>query len=349
MNTQILCIAANLGERLRIERAFLEVGYSMETCDDPSHARHPLHAYALAVVDGSLADGRALDLLASLRSTPAAADLPVLVLSEDIEVRWRFAALRAGAQDCVGKPCDPQHLAARAISMLNRRLGLASVRAPSGARRILAVDDSATYAYALKDELRKDNHDVALALNGREALDFVAVQVPDLIILDVFLPDLNGIEVCAKMRQNAMLRHTPVLILTGREKSAVRERALQAEASDFAVKSRDLESIRLHARRLISSEDRPAPSSRQGPPSATLSAAPKPALLDKVAAASGLSAMVGRSAVEGACRRAGIDPATLTAEELQRVLPELERVLRLFLPPETVDARVAGIAKLTGA
>jgi hypothetical protein len=56
--------------------------------------------------------------------------------------------------------------------------------------------------------------------------------------------------------------------------------------------------------------------------------------------------MVGRPALERACRRAGVDPARFTTADLQRVLPEIESTMRTFLSPEVVAARMAEISKL---
>jgi len=225
----VLCVGANLVARQRIVADFDAVGYAVDACGDQTLARLPLGAYALAIVDATLSDGSGLRLVASLRA--AAPALPILVTSDQIEVGWRLKALEAGAVDCVGKPCDPEHLLARALAALHRgrdpgaEAPKPAAHSASVAREILVVDDSATYAYALNDELRKDGHDVALASTGREALAFATARTPDLIVLDVFLPDVGGFDVCAKMRESPALQDTPVLMLTGRERSAIRERA----------------------------------------------------------------------------------------------------------------------------
>jgi hypothetical protein len=69
-------------------------------------------------------------------------------------------------------------------------------------------------------------------------------------------------------------------------------------------------------------------------------------LFEQVAAASGLSRMVGRPIVERACWRVGADPHHLTAGDLQRALPEIEQVLRAFHSPEVAEQRLADIVRL---
>src|SRR6185295_9355465 len=149
------------------------------------------------------------------------------------------------------------------------------VVAPGFARRVMVVDDSVAYAQALVDELHRDGHDVAVARTGHDALAYLVVQELDLAIVDAFLPDMSGVDLCSRLRGTPGVRRTPVLLLTGREKSALRARARDVDATELAVKSRDLESVRMQARRLLASEEWGAPSSRRSaPPPSRPSGAP---------------------------------------------------------------------------
>jgi DNA-binding response OmpR family regulator len=427
--TSVLFVGLNLADEGDVDAAFRRAGCLLVPCDGFASGRLALleRTHALAIVEAVLPDGAGVDLLAS------AADTPVVMLTEQIEVTERLVLLRAGVADCVGKPYDPLHLVARAISVLNWRKGLPAVASAGFARRILLVDDSVTYAEALGEELRRDGHDVAIARTANEALSFLAVQELDLAIVDAFLPDMSGIDLRSRMQGTQSLRRTPVLLLTGREKSALHGRAGAGDASEMAVKTRDLEAVRMQARRLLASEERgrprsvPPPSSRSdgtpashrsvppsrrdgvpsskrsvppsrrdGVPSSKRSVPPPPSrrdaapasprsvppsfregppsshriappstqrsreaaagearearrhspLFEQVAIASGLSRMVGRPAVERACRRAGADPSRMTAADLQRALPAIGQVLRAFLSPEVAEQRLSEITRL---
>ena len=83
-------------------------------------------------------------------------------------------------------------------------------------------------------------------------------------------------------------------------------------------------------------------------PHATSSGPPEHprAFLDVVVAASGLSKMVGRSAIERACLKAGVDPDALTRENLARVVPDIELIIRMFATPAVVEERMAAIRML---
>jgi DNA-binding response OmpR family regulator len=343
VSIQILSVAQSLGDKNLLGAAFRRAGLTVHACDGAALAGLQLAPFALAVIDAPVFDGWARQMLATLQASVNGP--PALVYTEQIDARSRLEALSAGAGECVGNPCDPELLVARAMALLARSKGTDPPTPQGLGRTILVVDDSTTYAYALNDELRRDGHDVALAGTGREALQFLAVQTPDLVILDVFLPDMTGIDLCAKLRETPGLARTPVLFLTGRERSAARERGLRAESEDLVVKSRALDAIRLHVRRMLSGEDRsPAPSP---PSSARTAAATEVPLLDRITAAMGLSKLVGRSAVLRACKRLGVAPERLTPSDVERAMPDIEQAMRVFLPREQADANLCEVAKLT--
>ncbi|MBI5531203.1 MAG: response regulator transcription factor [Deltaproteobacteria bacterium] len=356
MIARVLCIESNLVERLRLQEAFNRAGARVLACDSLAQGRALLaeQAFDLVVADCDLVDGSGLDLAADANAHGKNGGFTLIVLCDEIHVAHRVIALRSGVADVIGGPCDLDHLLWRAQAAVSRRQG-AHVDPPTTlARRILLVDDSTTYAYALVDELQKDGHDMALAENGPDALGFLALQQPDLMIIDVFLPDMNGVELCRRVRTIPALRTTPILMFTGREKSAIRERALEAEADDFVVKSRDLESIRMHVRKMLSQAPRAMPVTARGPNAllAAQRAASAPQaqgpLLDQVVVASGLSRLVGKAAIERACQRVGVDPARMVTSDLEKALPDIEKLLKVFLSPGEVGERMRAISRLAG-
>jgi hypothetical protein len=71
-------------------------------------------------------------------------------------------------------------------------------------------------------------------------------------------------------------------------------------------------------------------------------------LLEELVAASGLSRLVAKGAIDRACQRIGVAPSRLTRQHIERLLPEMEHALRAFLPAEAVPARLAEMARLAG-
>jgi two-component system, OmpR family, alkaline phosphatase synthesis response regulator PhoP len=99
--------------------------------------------------------------------------------------------------------------------------------------RLLVVDDDPDLVDIIAYTLRKDGHQVGVATSGEEALDLATKDPPEMVILDVMLPGLDGFEVCRRLRQRAAL---PVILLTARGEEADRVWGLDLGADDYITK-----------------------------------------------------------------------------------------------------------------
>ncbi|MBA3371335.1 MAG: response regulator transcription factor [Thermoleophilaceae bacterium] len=113
--------------------------------------------------------------------------------------------------------------------------------------RVLVVDDEATIREALERALRLEGFVVDLAEGGTVALERLAAEPPDVVVLDVVMPDLDGIEVTRRLRGAGS--RVPICILSARDEVADRVAGLRAGADDYLVKPFALEELtaRLHA------------------------------------------------------------------------------------------------------
>lgn len=102
--------------------------------------------------------------------------------------------------------------------------------------RILIVDDTPLNIKLLEAKLARDYYIVSAAENGREALEKVATEKPDLILLDVMMPEMDGFETCRRLKANPATAHIPVVIITALSDVADRVRGLAAGADDFLGK-----------------------------------------------------------------------------------------------------------------
>ena len=102
--------------------------------------------------------------------------------------------------------------------------------------RILVVDDNPLNVKLLAARLAREYYAVTTANNGTEALAAARADAPDLILLDVMMPDIDGFETCRRLRADARTRHIPVVMVTALSGIEDRVKGLEAGAQDFLSK-----------------------------------------------------------------------------------------------------------------
>jgi two-component system cell cycle response regulator len=105
--------------------------------------------------------------------------------------------------------------------------------------RVLVVDDIATNLRLLEAKLLNEYYEVALAASGEEALATVGRWMPDVVLLDVMMPGMDGYEVCRRLKAQPSTQHIPVVMITALTDQAERVRGLEAGADDFLSKPVD--------------------------------------------------------------------------------------------------------------
>lgn len=115
--------------------------------------------------------------------------------------------------------------------------------------RVLVVDDDPAVRRALEHALRRDGYQVFSAASGTEALSEHAGNPPDALILDVMMPEPNGLEICRRLREAG--DNTPILLLTARDLIDDRVAGLDAGADDYLVKPFALAELRARLRALL--------------------------------------------------------------------------------------------------
>jgi DNA-binding response OmpR family regulator len=117
--------------------------------------------------------------------------------------------------------------------------------AAEGSARILLVDDEQSVQTLLAYPLRKDGYEVVAAHDGREALDRFAQQRFDLVVLDIMLPKLDGIEVCRRMRSRSQV---PIIMLTAKGDEIDKVLGLEMGADDYITKPFSVREFRSRVR-----------------------------------------------------------------------------------------------------
>jgi two-component system response regulator MprA len=115
--------------------------------------------------------------------------------------------------------------------------------------RVLVADDDVSVRNSLERALRLEGYEVALAADGRQTLDQVVMSPPDALVLDVRMPEIDGLEVCRRLR--AIADPTPVLMLTAKDAVSDRVEGLDAGADDYLVKPFALPELLARLRALL--------------------------------------------------------------------------------------------------
>ncbi len=119
-------------------------------------------------------------------------------------------------------------------------------------QKILIVDDTVDTVELLKKRLRSEGYDTSEAYDGEECLTKVQEDCPDLIILDVMMPRMNGFEACQRLKENENTRYIPVLMLTAKAEVESKVKGLDIGADDYLSKPFDYKELSARIRSLLS-------------------------------------------------------------------------------------------------
>jgi len=103
-------------------------------------------------------------------------------------------------------------------------------------KRILVVDDEIYIVHILEFSLTMEGYSILTASDGEEALRVIDSERPDLVVLDIMMPKLDGYEVCRRLRQDEQFQELPVILLSAKGRPVDREAGLQAGADDYITK-----------------------------------------------------------------------------------------------------------------
>jgi DNA-binding response OmpR family regulator len=122
--------------------------------------------------------------------------------------------------------------------------------------RILVVEDDPDISNMLKIYFTGQGYDMEMVKRGGDALTITQQQLPQLIILDINLPDMDGYTVCKRLRTTTRTKHIPVIFLTEKDDRSDRIAGLELGADDYITKPFDIEELRLRIQNAISSAER---------------------------------------------------------------------------------------------
>jgi two-component system, NtrC family, sensor kinase len=202
---------------------------------------------AAIIVDGVLPGIDGATVIRRIRLDAALRRLPCLLLTASEESGAEIRALDAGADAFVRKGDDITVILAKLNAMLRSSGAQTADLATTsllGPKKVLAVDDSETYLQELAGALCGDGYEIVLAYSGEEALQLLAAQPVDCVLLDLLMPGIGGLETCRCVKSAPAMRDIPIVMLTAVEDRNAMIEGLGAGADDYIAKSSDFDVLR---------------------------------------------------------------------------------------------------------
>jgi PAS domain S-box-containing protein len=196
----------------------------------------------LIILDVQLPDVSGWDVLAQIKHHPQTQNIPVLIISV---VDERSRGLSLGAFEYLVKPITRGQLR-KAIAKMNlgnapalptekAELPVSSGTVPESSLILLAEDNPANVA-TLSAYLTSRGFRLIFAKNGAEAIEMTLLHHPNLILMDIQMPDMDGLEAIRQIRANSSIAEIPIIALTALAMSSDREKCIQAGATDYLTK-----------------------------------------------------------------------------------------------------------------
>ncbi|GAB4269562.1 MAG: response regulator [Pararhodobacter sp.] len=124
----------------------------------------------------------------------------------------------------------------------------------TGRKRILVVEDEDNIAVALDYLMTREGYEQTRIATGAGAVDLIRQMRPDLVLLDVMLPEVSGYEICQNVRMDASLNDVKILMMTARGSAMERRKGLAMGADGFISKPFELKALRAEVRRILAGE-----------------------------------------------------------------------------------------------
>ena len=121
--------------------------------------------------------------------------------------------------------------------------------------KVLIVEDEPDFIHMLEIILKRKGFEVVHAERGQDGLVLAEVEAPDVIILDMMLPDLDGVQFCRQLRATSAIAHIPILVLSARMDPSEQKKALAAGANVYLIKPAGSAELVEHLQRLLNREN----------------------------------------------------------------------------------------------
>ena len=222
----LLVVDDNPMNRDMLARRLARRGYTVTVATDGYQALAMIDAqpFDLVLLDIMMPGISGLDVLKTVRQRYAVADLPVIMLTIVDDKNLGYAL---GAADYLTKPIDRERLA----------IILQKYRCAHPPYTVLVVEDDADTCDTLRRMLEKEGWTVSEAENGRVALARIAARRPDVVLLDLMMPEMDGFEFVAELRKRQEWRTIPVVVVTAKDLTPEERQRLSGQVEKILQKT----------------------------------------------------------------------------------------------------------------
>lgn len=186
----------------------------------------------LILLDVNMPKVNGLEVLKKLKATPATQNIPVVMLTRRDEDESIIEAISLGAADYITKPFELADLISRITDQLVRRKN-----------KILIADDDELIRELLSHRFHRNGISVITAKSGPEALQRIKSEHPDVVVLDIMMPGMSGINVLKQMKVEEALKKIPVILLTAKSQQENILLGLESGAHDYITKPFDTDEV----------------------------------------------------------------------------------------------------------
>lgn len=274
----ILIIEDSMTSRKVLSMLFSRIGYRLIEAASGIEAVQAVRNNNpdLVLLDVMLPDTNGHDLLVKLRTFSHLRDTPVIMLTGKHDAKDRMKGIQGGVNEYITKPFNPQKLTTMVEGYLRSkhssvvkpvstvttdkispispatplpqasrqqssdpRTSLVNPKAQKGEKSIFIIEDSSTSMKVLTMILGRNGYHTYKAFSGKEALDIAPDIYPDLIVLDVMLPDMTGYQVLPELKKIDHFSELPVIMLTGKREAKDRMQGMLAGTNEYLTKPFD--------------------------------------------------------------------------------------------------------------
>lgn len=237
-----LVIDDNANNRI-LEKDLLEVaGFEVFEAEDASSgmAIAKVKSPDIIIMDIRLPDMRGSDAARLLRLDPATCDIPIVFVTASVMADGREEIMSVPNTAFIGKPIDTRTFAQTIGLFMQKKKAV-----------ILIVDDQLPNLELLEARLAPEGYGIVMATSGDEALERLANNNIDLILLDVMMPGMDGFEVIRRLRQESVYKLLPIILVTALREVEDRVKGIEAGCDDFISKPVDKMELLARVRSLL--------------------------------------------------------------------------------------------------